>query len=261
MDNEEEIVNLFDEGDAEPIQAVTATVVPDEAPAFEIPKKFEGKSVEDVIESYINLEKDNGRKSNEIGELRKLTDDILRKQVAYSPDENEFINESAEEDFDYFDDPAKAVDRAIANNPRMKQLEAQIEADSHKKAHDDLIASHSDADEVVASDGFNQWIKGSNGRLKMLQDAHNSKDVELASDLLSMYKQTAGVINEEARTERDAVAAQELRSAVVERGQPSPNSKPVYRRADLIRLKVEQPSRYEGMAAEIREAYADGRVK
>ena len=33
-----------------------------------------------------------------------------------------------------------------------------------------------------------------------------------------------------------------------------------YRRADLIRLKMENPSRYESLQDEIFEAYADGRV-
>ena len=262
MDNEDkDVVNLFDEGDEQLEKAVTAPVVDNQAPSFEVPKKFEGKSVEDVIESYINLEKESGRKSNEIGELRKLTDDILRKQGTQDNSVNEFINESVEDDFDYFDDPAAAVEKAIANNPRMKQWEAQVQSDNQAKAHNDLIALHGDADEVVTSEEFNHWIQGSSGRLKMLQDAHNNNDVELASDILSMYKNVKGTTNDEARTERDAVASRELRSASIERGQPATSSKPMYRRADLIRLKVEDPGRYAGMSKEINEAYADGRVK
>jgi hypothetical protein len=33
-----------------------------------------------------------------------------------------------------------------------------------------------------------------------------------------------------------------------------------YRRADLIRLKMEDPNRYESLQSEIYAAYADGRV-
>ena len=42
-------------------------------PAFEVPDKFSGKSVEDIVKSYQNLEQELGRKSQEIGELRNLS--------------------------------------------------------------------------------------------------------------------------------------------------------------------------------------------
>lgn len=262
MDIEEEVVDLFGEDDDKPSGAVTKPVENLDAleATFEMPKKFEGKSKEDIAEAYTNLEKESGRRSNELGELRKLTDDILRKQVNQPQDGEDFINES-EEEFDFFDDPAKAVDKAIRDNPRMQQLEDQLLRDVQRTAHAKLIESHSDADEVVASQKFNDWVKGSPSRLKMLQDAHNQNDVAMASDIISMYKHTAGNINAEAIVTRDAQAATELKAASIERGSPSTSSEPIYRREDLIRLKLEDPNRYSAMSEDIRSAYADGRVK
>ena len=37
--------------------------------------------------------------------------------------------------------------------------------------------------------------------------------------------------------------------------------KKIYRRADLIRLKQTDPQRYQSLADEIYQAYAEGRVK
>ena len=52
-----------------------------------------------------------------------------------------------------------------------------------------------------------------------------------------------------------------LKTAAVQQGGTGESTKPVYRRADLIRLRMQDPSRYESMAEEILQAYADGRVK
>jgi hypothetical protein len=38
-------------------------------------------------------------------------------------------------------------------------------------------------------------------------------------------------------------------------------SKKVYRRADLIRLRLENPDRYDALSDEIMKAYSEGRVK
>ena len=47
----------------------------------ELPSKFKGKSITDIVSSYENLEKELGRKGQEIGELRQLTDQILKQQL------------------------------------------------------------------------------------------------------------------------------------------------------------------------------------
>ena len=44
----------------------------------ELPNKFQGKSVTEIVSSYENLEKELGRKGQEIGEFRQLTDQILK---------------------------------------------------------------------------------------------------------------------------------------------------------------------------------------
>jgi len=95
---------------------------PQEEPQVELPDKFKNKSMEDIISSYENLERELGRKGQELGELRKLTDGILQQQVTTSQNGTE---EQPEEELDFFDDPNKAVSKAIENHPKFRQFEEQ----------------------------------------------------------------------------------------------------------------------------------------
>lgn len=256
-----EEVKLFDDDDKPVEQAVEPVVEPTEEPTFEVPKKFQGKSFEDVVEAYTNLEKENGRKANEVGELRKLTDEILKQQVIQPARQAEDINEEVSVD-DFFDSPSEAVNKALANNPRLKQMEERLQRDAQRSTHQELLQRHSDADELVASPEFVSWVQSSPTRLEMFRQSHNNLDVDMADDLLNVFKTTKQISTDEAKVERDAIAAEGLKNASVERGSSnSEGKKPVYLRAELIRLKIEQPGKYAAMGDEIRSAYADGRVK
>ena len=86
----------------------------------ELPNKFKGKSMEDIVSSYENLEKELGRKGQEIGELRRLTDGILQQQLTTSQSGTEV----QEEETDFFDDPDKAVNKAIESHPKFRELKS-----------------------------------------------------------------------------------------------------------------------------------------
>jgi hypothetical protein len=52
-----------------------------------------------------------------------------------------------------------------------------------------------------------------------------------------------------------------MKAAQVDVGGTGESSKRVYRRADLIRLKMTEPDRYDALSEEIIKAYQEGRVK
>ena len=80
-----------------------------------IPSKFANKSTEEIIDSYTNLEKELGRKAQEVGELRKLSDSFLQAEVARknNPQDNTPLETKDNDDTDFFDDSNKAVNRMI----------------------------------------------------------------------------------------------------------------------------------------------------
>jgi hypothetical protein len=52
-----------------------------------------------------------------------------------------------------------------------------------------------------------------------------------------------------------------LKSVSVDTGGSGESGKKVYRRADLIRLKMTDPQRYDALSDDITRAYQEGRVR
>jgi hypothetical protein len=64
-------------------------------------------------------------------------------------------------------------------------------------------------------------------------------------------------VTDNAKQTRDA----QMKTAMVNTAGTGETSKKVYRRADLIRLRLENPDRYDALQDEIMKAYSEGRVK
>ena len=258
-----EDVSLFedDKPAKEPTQAIEQDKEADDAPVFEVPEKFQGKSFEDVVDAYSNLEKEMGRKANEVGELRKLTDQILKQQV-----EGNVSNEPAptpkEVGFDdIVQDPKKAVDDVLSENPRLAKLEQMVTMQATANAQRELLSKHSDANEITSSAEFAAWLQASPSRQRLYNEAHTNLDVALGAGLIDMYKQEREMTVQEAETERQARADAGLKDALGSaKGSGATPSKKRFRRADLIRLKMERPHEYDAMREEIMQAYAEKRV-
>jgi len=246
----------------ETVEATAETEVTEES---KVPDKFAGKSLEDVINSYENLEKELGRKSQEVGELRKLSDSFLQAQLNTNQQQNlQANNKNTEktEDFDFFEDPDGAVNRAIENHPKFKEFQQFQAQQSQTAARSRLQEAHPDYGNIVKDAKFQDWVKESPIRMQMFQaaDAYN---FDAANELLSTWKDRAMInktqeVNEQAEADRKAAlkaGASESRSGV------SSGGGKIFKRADLINLKMRDPQRYESMQDEIFKAYSEGRVK
>jgi len=246
----------------ETVEATAETEVTEES---KVPDKFAGKSLEDVINSYENLEKELGRKSQEIGELRKLSDSFLQAQLNTNQQQNlQANNKNTEktEDFDFFEDPDGAVNRAIENHPKFKEFQQFQAQQSQTAARSRLQEAHPDYGNIVKDAKFQDWVKESPIRMQMFQaaDAYN---FDAANELLSTWKDRLMInktqeVNEQAEADRKAAlkaGASESRSGV------SSGGGKIFKRADLINLKMRDPQRYESMQDEIFKAYSEGRVK
>ena len=152
----------------------------------ELPPKFQGKSVDDIINSYVNLEQQYGRQGNELGELRKLTDSLIQKnlQEDATSQRTESLEKSLSED-DFYNDPLNAVRKVVAEalEPVKSNL-SQTQVDSTVQR---LQAKHPDLTEVVNDLGFQQWIMESTPRQDMWVKASNG-DFDYADELFTQYK-------------------------------------------------------------------------
>ena len=230
--------------------------------SFEVPDKFQGKSMEDVISSYENLEKELGRKGQEIGELRKLTDGILQQQLTTNQSGTEAQDDNTE-DIDFFDDPDKAVSKAIENHPKFREFEEQQKVQAANATTQQLQSAHPDYLEVVGDPKFQEWVQESPIRTELYVSAHNY-DLNSAMELIGNWKERSLISNtSEAEANKAAKRDQALKAGrgVSRTSSESQAGKKIYRRADLIRLRTNNPERYESLQDEILQAYSDGRVK
>lgn len=230
----------------------------------EIPSKFAGKSTEEIIDSYTNLEKELGRKAQEVGELRKLSDSFLQAEVArtkQNPQDNTPL-ETKDNDVDFFDDPNKAVNNMIENHPKFQEFQQFQAQQAQAGAEARLKQTHPDFTDVIKDTAFQEWVQDSPIRMQMFQaaDAYN---FDAANELLTNWKDRSMISKTQQVKEKAEVERKEaLKAGTAESRTSSGSSKggKTYRRADLIRLKMENPSRYESLQDEIYNAYAEGRV-
>jgi hypothetical protein len=251
------------------IQAPTEEMVgePEEiVNEVEIPEKYKNKSLDEIVRMHQEAEKLIGRQAQEVGEVRKLADSLLKQQLEAKHDKQP---EPAQE-IDWFEDPQKAVHQAIESNPVLKQLQEQQAIQAQKVALDVIEKTHPDFISVAQSEDFQQWVASSRVRQRLYNDANNY-DVDSALELLDNYKSLRGLKQQKEETSKAADEAlkktdsegrsKALKAAAVQQGGTGETGKPVYRRADLIRLRMQDPNRYESMADEILNAYAEGRVR
>ena len=219
----------------------------------ELPSKFQGKSVTEIVSSYENLEKELGRKGQEIGELRQLTDQILKQQVTTQTGTAETKEE--EEEVDFFDDPDRAVSKAIENHPKFREFEEQQKVQSAQATTRQLETAHPDYLEVVADTKFQEWVKSSPIRTQLYVNAHNY-DLNSAMELMGNWKERSLITNTaEAEKTKALRRSEALKAGKAVSGGSADST------ADLIRLKSTDPRRYEDLQDEILSAYSEGRVK
>ena len=228
-----------------------------EATVTEIPEKFKDKSAADIANSYTELEKELGRKNNEVGELRKLTDDFLKQQL-------EPVTEKKENQIDLdnlLENPNDVIMGAIDNNPRIAALEEQLRQAQVAEKKQGFESKHTDWNTVLNSEDFSNWVQGSAVRQKMFSDANSSYDYAMLDEVFSLYKDVRGAVKEQAEVKAVTKRKKALKNTSTDKGSTGETSKKIYRRADLIRLKQTQPDRYSEMNEEIMLAYAEKRVR
>ena len=224
------------------------------AAAPELPEKYRGKSIEDVVKMHRDAEDLIARQGREVGEVRKLADELIKSQLTPKAE----VEKPKEVDF--FENPQEAIRQQIENNPRVvaaEQFAKQVQAEQSRQR---LAQIHPDVQQIVGDVGFQEWVKASKVRTQLFQQADNY-DIEAAHELISTYKELRGV-RQKVVTEADNTARDKtLRAAAVDTGGSGESSQKIFRRADLIRLKMRDPAKYESMSDEIMAAYQTGRVK
>jgi len=228
-------------------------------PESTLPEKYQGKSLEEVVQMHQEAEKLLGRQSSEVGELRKVVDDYISSQTQQAAPQQTV---EPEDDIDYFTDPQAAVNRAIENHPKIKEAEEYSSQYKKQASLAMLQSKHPDMQEILNDSKFAEWIKASKIRTQLFVAADQQYDADSADELFTLWKERKTVTQQTANVEKQA-RKQQVKAANTgnARGSAEGSRKKVYRRADIIKLMRTDPDRYQALSDEIMAAYAEGRVK
>ena len=257
IDNEELGTSEFDAVEQQQAARETAPAQPQED-APKIPDKYRGKSLEDIVTMHQEAEKLIGRQAQEVGEVRRLADELIKQQLS---SKQATQPPAVENEIDFFEDPKLAIQKAVANHPDVvaaKQASAQLRQIQTQAM---LNKKHPDFATVVGDPEFQEWVRSSPMRLNIYAMADANYDFNAADELISTFKQIRTSKTQQTTDAGNVVRKQNLTAAAVDVGGTGESSKKNYRRADLIRLRMTDPARYEALQPEIMAAYAEGRVR
>ena len=223
----------------------------------DIPEKYRGKQLSDIIKMHQEAEKLIGKQAQEVGEVRKLADELIKQNLQ---GKQQPVKEE-EPEVDFFENPQAAVRKTVDSHPDV--LAARQAALEFKKMQiqQKLTQEHPDFTQIVQDADFVNWVKSSPVRIGLYAKADGEFDYDSANELLTTYKQLKGVKAKQTSDAGENQRKSNLKAAAVDVGGTGESGKRVYRRADLIRLKMTDPARYDALSDEIMQAYADGRVK
>ena len=255
---EEENADQIEQNEVNEIQQETVEQPQPEEP--NLPEKYKGKSLEEVVQMHQEAEKLLGRQSSEVGELRKVVDDYISTQTQPIAPQQQHVE--PEDDIDYFTDPQAAVNRAIENHPKIREAQQYTEQYKKQSSLATLQSKHPDMQNILSDPKFAEWIKASKIRTQLFVAADQQYDADSADELFSLWKERKTVAQQTANVEKQA-RKQSLKAANTgnARGSAEGSRKKVYRRADIIKLMKNDPDRYQALSEEIMAAYAEGRVK
>ena len=231
--------------------------LPETEQLSDVPNFYRDKSLEDVIKMHQEANKLIDRQGKEVGEIRKLADELIKQNLSSN---KQSIKEEAPE-VDFFENPKEAIRQTVDNHPDVVAGRQAAHDFKRMQIQQKLVQEHPDYGQVASDPDFANWVKSSPIRINLFAKADGEFDYDSANELLTTYKQLRGVKAKQTSDAGEATRKTNLKAASVDVGGSGESGKRIYRRADLIRLKMENPNRYEALSDEIMQAYSEGRVK
>lgn len=226
-------------------------------PPDELPEKYRGKQLTDIVRMHQEAEKALGRQSSEVGELRKVVDEFIHTQTQLVTK-----NKAPVEEVDYYTDPQSAINKTIEAHPLVAELRRNTVNSRQSAAQAEIVRRHPDVETVLGDPKFIEWITASPVRKSLLAKAHSDLDVDSADELFALYKERKNLLSQAVSSEQTARKETSRRAATggsAVAGEDMGSGKRL-RRADIINLMRDDPERYATLAPEIRKAYAENRV-
>lgn len=212
-----------------------------------IPDRYQGKSVEEIIEMHRNAEAALSRQGNELGETRKLIDHIL--QTTPSPQQKD--PEPVQYDWDY--EPDKAAQDLVSKE--VGAVKKELDEMKRQTAIEKFKSKFPNFDSDSTSPEFIDWVQKSEYRTNLYNRNYNGVDLDAATELMLAWQDSKPVADDSKRQEA-------LKAASMEKGASSGGSrKKMWSRAYIRKLLKTDMATYKANYDEIMAAYQEGRIK
>jgi len=261
--NEEEYANLNDTSVEntidEPEESVEEQVTSEVPEEDDIPDKYRNKDIKEIVRMHQEAEKLLGRQSSEVGELRQIVDDFVKTQLAQkqSPQES-----TKEEEIDFFDDPDKYIERKLSSHPKIQEAEQYTTQAKQTAILNHLQQNHPDYMDIIQDEKFAEWVMASKVRQQLYAQADKQFNYDAADELLTLWKERQSIVQQTEQVQKqDRKNQVKAASTGSVKGSSEPQSRKIYRRADIIELMRKDPKRYTALSDDIMQAYAEGRVR
>lgn len=251
--------------------ASTDDTIPDE----QLPQRLRGaKSLKDAVQKFKELESELGRKNNEVGQLRFVVDEMLQlKRTQDLGNESPKKAHTPVNTDSLLADPESAISSVVertvgkATSDTENRL-ARMEYEAQKK---DFVAAFPDYQATQESPAFLDWVKASPHRMRLAQSAANGS-FEAAHDLFGIHKELAeakAAATPKVDPKQQAAASLSrpgngnTTGGAGKQRAPSASTagKEIFSRVELGKLYANNREAYNAMGADIRQAYAEGRVR
>lgn len=183
------------------------------------------------------LQKKLGDQGNEIGQLRKVADQVLQTQV-----------EQQEAEWDY--DPQEK---------EIRSLKSEVNQIKEAEAVRRLEADFPGFRELPNNQEFQDWVQESPVRSDLYRRA-DGMDLAAAREMLALWNEREKM-RQELQIEGNSHRRQALKDATMEKGSAGGGRKQYYSRTELIDMRLNNPAKYESMRDDIMQAYREGRVR
>lgn len=235
--------------------------------SIEIPERFKDKSIEDVIKSYTELEKAYSRQGNDLGEYRKLSEQLLALESAGGSKETETQSEDISIDALY-DDPKGTIEKVVSQ--RVSGLEQQLQQERFTARLKQMNSKYDGWQEEVRTPEFVNWVQewaNTPVRQRLVMQGDQG-DLDAAEEVLLSYYEKKQLAQQVRQSERKAKRDADLAKGTLESGSPdSPESETTFSRKKLLdlRIRAKQGDRkasefLKENQVDIARAYAEGRL-
>ena len=215
IDNEDEMQSELDAVEEQ------KSKLPESEPLAELPEKYRQKTLEEVVKMHQEAEKLIGKQAQEVGETRKLADELIKQNLA---NKSQPIKEEEPEP-DFFENPKEAIRKTVDSHPDV--LAGRQAALEFKKMQiqQKLSQEHPDFGQIAQDPEFVNWVKSSPVRLGLYAKADGEYDYDSANELLSTYKALRGVKAKQTTDAGEATRKSNLKAATVDAGRTGESTK------------------------------------